>query len=154
MEFVQILSWLLFSAIKFFLAPTAVFLSGYSYSETIAITITGGFMGVFAFFYGGGAIFQWIAMRFSSNKPVNKKIFSKKNRAIIRVKRSYGLFGLAFLTPCLFSIPIGTIIAAKYYRHDKRAIPAFLTSVVLWSVALTTMTSSFGPITWSDILPF
>jgi hypothetical protein len=154
MEVIQVLSWLLFSAIKFFLAPTAVFLSGYSYFETIAITITGGFIGVLAFFYGGGAFFQWISFRFSSDKPTTKKVFSKKNRVIIQVKRSYGLFGLAFLTPFLLSIPIGTIIAAKYYRDDKRAIPVFFASIIFWSVVLTTMTSSFGPITWSDILPF
>ena len=154
MEFVQVVSWLIFSAIKFFLAPTAVYISGYSVLETMAITITGGFIGVLVFFYAGGAFFQWITYRFSSGKESQKKVFSKKNRAIIKVKRTYGLLGLAFLTPCLLSIPIGTIIAAKYYRNDNRAIPAFFAGVIFWSVTLTLMTSSFGPITWSDILPF
>lgn len=154
MEFVQVISWLIFSAIKFFLAPTAVYLSGYNILQTIAITVTGGFIGVLVFFYLGGAFFQWISSKFSSGKESPKKVFSKKNRVIIKVKRSYGLYGLAFLTPCLLSIPIGTIIGAKYYRNDKRAIPAFFAGVAFWSVSLTLMTSSFGPITWSDVLPF
>ncbi|MEZ5067446.1 MAG: hypothetical protein R2847_02715 [Bacteroidia bacterium] len=40
------------------------------------------------------------------NKP---KIFTKRNRRIITLWRKYGLFGIAFITPVILSIPIGTI---------------------------------------------
>jgi hypothetical protein len=154
MKIVQVIGWILFSSVKFFLAPSAVYISGYSYAETIIITIIGGALGVYGFYYGGSAFFAWFSNRFSSSSSKPKKVFNKKNRIIIRVKNTYGLFGLAVLTPCLLSIPIGSVLAAKYYRHDRCTIPAFLTAVVFWSFVLTTITSSFGPISWSEILSF
>jgi len=154
MKIVQVIGWIFFSSVKFFLAPSAVYLSGYSYLETISITVLGGMIGVFGFYYGGSAFFAWFSNRFSSSSSKPKKVFNKKNRIIIRVKNAYGLFGLAALTPCLLSIPIGSILAAKYYRNDRRTIPAFLAAVVFWSFASTMITSLFGPITWSEMLSF
>jgi hypothetical protein len=37
----------------------------------------------------------------------------------------------------LISIPIGSIIAAKYFRHDRRTLPVLLSSVLIWSVVLS-----------------
>src|SRR5262245_37085103 len=42
-----------------------------------------------------------------SNQP-KKRIFTTRNRRIIKIWQSYGLVGLAALTPIIFSIPIGT----------------------------------------------
>jgi hypothetical protein len=154
MKIVQVIGWIFFSSIKFFLAPSAVYLSGYSFLETVIITIIGGMIGVFGFYYGGSAFFAWLSNRFYSSESKPKRVFNKKNRIIIRMKNAYGLYGLAVVTPCLLSIPIGSILAAKYYRHDRRTIPAFLAAVVFWSFALTTITSLFGPISCGEIMPF
>jgi hypothetical protein len=53
------------------------------------------------------------------------------------LKHGWGLRGLAALTPILLSIPLGTILAAKYFRHDRRTVPLLLSSVLIWSVVLS-----------------
>jgi len=48
-EALQVIGFILFSSVKFFFAPSTVYLVGYSYFETVAITVTGGILGVFVF---------------------------------------------------------------------------------------------------------
>ena len=144
LEVLRIIGLILFSSVKFLFAPSTVYLSGYSYWETIAITIVGGLIGVLTFFYTGSAVFSFINERFSSGKK--KKAFTKRNRLLIRVKASWGLVGLALISPSLISIPFGSLLAARDFRNDKRTLPIFFGAVVLWSVVLTSLTSLIGPI--------
>jgi ABC-type antimicrobial peptide transport system permease subunit len=143
-EALQVIGFILFSSVKFFFAPSTVYLVGYSYFETVAITVTGGILGVFVFFYTGSAIFKFIGDRFASSKP--RRAFSRKNRLIIRVKKSWGLVGLALLSPTLISIPLGCLLAARYFRNDRRTIPFLAGSIVFWSFVLTSITALVGPL--------
>lgn len=142
-EVLQVVGLALFSSVKFLFAPSTVYLSGYSYLETILITICGGVLGVFVFFKSGTFIFskldRWIGRR------KKKKSFTKRNRTIVKLKNKYGLYGLALLSPCVISIPLGCILAAKYFAHDRRTIPFFITAVVFWSFVLTTFTAFIRP---------
>lgn len=140
----QVIGLILFSSVKFLFAPSTVYVLGYSIVETLSITISGGVIGVFSFFYTGSALFEWWNRRFPPRTP--KKTFRKRNRALIRIKNSYGLYGLALVSPCLISIPIGCLIAAKYFRNDRRTIPVFIGAVVFWSIVLTSITALIGPV--------
>ncbi len=71
-----------------------------------------------------------------SKKKVKKK-FSKKNKFIVKTKRSFGLFGLALITPAILGIPLGSVVASIYYTGNKKAIPVFLSSILLWSLILS-----------------
>jgi hypothetical protein len=48
-----------------------------------------------------------------------KKKFTRGNKMTIKLKRSFGKIGLCFLAPSLLSIPLGTIIVAKFYGKEK-----------------------------------
>lgn len=144
-ELLKILGLVAFSSVKFLFAPSTVYLSGYTFVETLIITTVGGVIGVFVFYYGGAYLFKLWNDRFGGkSKPGSS--FNKKNRFIIRIKNSYGIYGLALFSPCLISIPIGSLLAARYYRNDKRTLPAFLIAVVFWSITLTSITASIGPL--------
>lgn len=143
-EILRIIGLILFSSVKFLFAPATVYLSGYTFWQTLLITIVGGFIGVLTFFFAGRAMFSWINERFSAKKP--RKNFSKKNRLLIKVKSSWGLIGLAIISPSLISIPLGSLLAARYFRHDRRTIPVFFGAVVLWSLVLTSLTALIGPL--------
>jgi hypothetical protein len=73
----------------------------------------------------------------SAPKP---KIFTKRNRRIITIWKKYGLFGIAFLTPVIISIPIGTIIATRLVNNKKKVFIYMFVSISFWSVL---MVSSF-----------
>lgn len=144
-EIIRIVGLVLFSSVKFLFAPSTVYLSGYTYFQTIAITITGGIIGVVVFFFSGSAMFAFINDRFSSGQK-QKKTFSKKNRFLIKVKSSWGLIGLAIISPSVISIPLGSLLAARYFRNDKRTLPVFIAAIIFWSFTLTSITALVGPL--------
>jgi hypothetical protein len=123
-----------FSALKFFLAPPAAIIAGLSFFESILYTSIGGIGGFLIFFHFGKLIRRFFIRSFKT-KPKPK--FSKRNRKIIRIKNSYGFWGLAFLTPCLLGIPLGAILAAGFYGKQKWTSLVFCLLIVFWSVILS-----------------
>lgn len=94
------------------------------------IAMLGGISGVFTFTYLGSYISDYFS-KFSFFKIKNSKL-----RRFIKIKNSYGLIGLAVLSPVLFSIPIGCILSS-YFEHNKNKILKYqVASVVLWSLVL------------------
>ena len=55
-----------------------------------------------------------------------KKKFTFFNKAIIWIKRNIGIYGIAFFAPLLLSIPIGSIICAKFYGNKKKTFPLMM----------------------------
>jgi len=135
------------SGLKFIWGVLATVQADYSFISTILITSIGGIAGFFLFFYIGelkwaryyfGKIMDWIFKIMGIERvQKEKKKFSRMNRFIVKVKGKYGLIGLAFLTPCVFSIPLGSLIAARYYDKNKATIPYMILSIVFWSFVLT-----------------
>ena len=66
----------------------------------------------------------------------DKKIFTPRNRRIVNLWRNFGLFGIAFLTPVLISIPIGTIFASRLIHNKKKIFLYMFISITFWSVAM------------------
>jgi len=138
-EILEILSLLLVSATKFFLAPSIAIYLGYGFLKSVFITSAGGIIGFFIFFKFGIIIRKWFLKLFKKKK---KAFFTKKTRLIVKVRAKYGLWGLAILTPCLLSVPIGAFLASRYYSKDKRTIPFFIGFIILWSILLSSISLS------------
>ncbi len=134
-KIVEIVILLLLSSVKFALAVGyMLFNKGFGYFETVIILMVGGSIGVVAFyFFGEWIMLKWKTFRRSSKPP---KKFTKTNRLIVKVRKKYGLIGLALLTPVLLSIPVGCIIAARYYRFSYKVLFSLLGAVVFWSFVL------------------
>jgi hypothetical protein len=147
--------------------PFAYFDERYDFSffETVLYCVIGGMLGVWAFTFFSieiGIAISWIkkmmkkAVRrndvFSAPKATEedleitytyvskeqpKKIFSSRSRRFVKIWRKYGLIGLAFLTPVLISIPIGTVIANAFESNKKKIFLYMFLSIVFWSVFFT-----------------
>ncbi len=135
----EVLSILFTSMVKFAFSPLMSYQLGYGYMQTLGITAVGGCTGVLIFYGSSG----WMMERARKRRVLRelagaarKRSFTRTNRMIVRVKRR-GLGGLAVLTPVVISIPIGTIIAAKYFRDDRRTLPLLLGSVIMWAVIMS-----------------
>jgi H+/gluconate symporter-like permease len=135
-EFSKILVLLVVSGTKFLMGPGTILASGYSASEAIIINIIGGILGSLFFFYFGAWFFNLIERRFRKKRKRQTKKFTWKNRLIIRFKNRFGVVGMALLIP-IISIPVSALISAKYFRNDRKSIPAYIMSVVFWSFVLT-----------------
>src|SRR5205823_3294461 len=66
-----------------------------------------------------------------------KRKFTPRNRRIVRIWQTYGLVGLAALTPIIFSIPIGTFIMTRFESNNNKIILYMFFSIVCWSLLLT-----------------
>ncbi|HKK40006.1 MAG TPA: hypothetical protein VJ949_11355 [Cryomorphaceae bacterium] len=138
-EVLRAISIFLLSATKLLWAPGTAAAAGLSFWETVFISSTGGMTGIIFFYYFGHMIFvaidNWRAKK--RKRVVVKKVFSRKNRMVVNVKSKFGIIGLTFLTPCIISIPIGCVIAAKFYFHNRLTLPLLLTFTVMWSFILS-----------------
>ena len=70
---------------------------------------------------------------------VNKQKFTFTNRLIIRVKRTVGIVGISFWVPLLLSIPIGSMIVAKFYGNEKKTFPLIVLGVFVNSFVLSAL---------------
>lgn len=131
MKFVQVLTAIGLSAVKHTLGGVPLAAGfGFSYLETAGYTALGGMIGV-GIFVLFAHLFQRILDRAFPNKK--KRKFSRKTRFIVRVKRSFGLGGIAFITPSLLSIPVGTVISCGIYPNKTRVFLFQSLSIVFWS---------------------
>ena len=67
-----------------------------------------------------------------------KKIFSRQTRRVVKIWKKYGLFGIAALTPVIFSIPIGTFFMSRYEKNRNKIFLYMFVSITIWSLLLTT----------------
>lgn len=67
----------------------------------------------------------------------NKKNFTRVNRTIIKVKHKIGQYGLCFLAPLILSVPVGSIICAKFYGHQKNTFSLILFGLAINSCLLS-----------------
>ena len=144
----QVLTIIFMGAFKFLFTGLVSFGMGYSFVETMIYMAIGGCIGALVFYLLGKTVLEWFRQRYVRKREARrlkgiptKKIFTRTNRTIVRVKHKYGMLGLVMFTPPILSIPITSVLAAKYFKHDKRTLPALIGSILVWSVVLTTMWS-------------
>ena len=65
-----------------------------------------------------------------------KKKFTRTNKAIVWVKRNIGIYGVTFVAPMFLSIPLGSVICAKFYGHRKITFPLMVTFMTAYSVIM------------------
>jgi hypothetical protein len=138
----------LIASVKFLLAPFEAERYNMSFWESFLYTTGGGTMGIFVFYYAGQLISEWWKRNmakiksFVTRRPItdftgeNRRVMTRKNKIIVRVKNKFGLAGIAFVTPCIISIPIGTLVAVAIYRKRKPVILYLMVSLIFWSFAL------------------
>lgn len=132
---IQIILTILSSSVKFAMTfPLAVMQFNFNFAETVLWTNVGGILGIYFFTYLSDKIIEWWKRTFRKKR---KKIFTKKNRRIVKIKQSYGLIGIALITPLLLSIPVGTFLMVRYYPRNKFKIAALIASNIIWSVIYT-----------------
>jgi hypothetical protein len=141
----EIILTILFSSFKFAATfPLVVLQFKFSFLETILWTNVGGIAGVYFFAFLSEKLLVWWkrffrrSIRKKPNDPLQvKKIFTKRNRTIVRIKQRYGLIGIAFTTPLLLSIPVGVFLVVRYYHSSKTKFLYLIGSNLVWSVIYT-----------------
>ena len=156
-ELLKVLEILLIAALKFLFAPFEAYRQDFTYLQSLVITTSSGLIGMLLFTYVGDIIaFRWriftrrltppLHLTAIGNEERKRKIFTRRNKIIVRMKIKHGLGGIAFLTPCIISIPIGTFVANSFFRKKRKTFLYLLTSLLFWSLVLNSFAFYVIPI--------
>jgi uncharacterized membrane protein len=140
----EIISVFLLSTVKFiFFGAVPLALGfGFSFFEAVTVTSLGGFTGVVFFVFLSEKLIENVKKLKAKKQQSNtnqapKKIFTRKNKFIVKVKHRFGLIGIAFLTPLLLSIPLGCYLAVRYFKDKHLILIYMFVSILFWSVSVS-----------------
>lgn len=118
--------------------PTVIAIYKSNYLLALLSSCVGAIFGTVVFTYLFAGILKWWESlkfgMFTSKHP--KKIFTKFNRRVIKIKHRFGLTGIAILTPIFLSIPIGAFLAERFYKDKKKVILYLSLSAIFWCIVL------------------
>lgn len=136
------------STIKFMIAPFGGPRLQLSFWETYISCCAGAIFSAAIFFFSANYFMDLAVKKYQkklqtslkSGKPIKrKKKFTRMNKSIVRIKHSIGIIGICFYAPLFLSIPGGSIVAAKFYGHDKRAFPLIVVGIGINGILLTSL---------------
>lgn len=154
MQAEQVKFWLevtevgLIASVKFLFSPFEAERYHFNFWESFTVTTGGGIIGILAFYFAGTQITGWwrnftdlaksifLRQPLAEIRKIPRRNFTRTRRLIVRVKTRFGLAGIAFITPCLISIPLGTAIAADLFRKRRPVLIYLFISLVFWSLLL------------------
>lgn len=121
------------STVKFFGGPITGVLLKLSWLETALFSAIGMMFSVVVLTYAGKAV-QTLIGKYRKTPP---KKFSKTNRLAIRIWKKFGIIGIAFLTPPLFTPLFGPLLAVAF-RVPRSSIFIWMTiSAIVWGLAIS-----------------
>ena len=66
-----------------------------------------------------------------------KKVFTKRNRQFVTFWNKYGMFGVAFLTPVIFTPIGGTVLMTAFGSPRVKILTYMVISASFWSVVMS-----------------
>jgi hypothetical protein len=137
-EFFKILSVFLTCSFAFKIGfPTAVMVFEYDFLKIFLVACGGAITGNVVFTYVSAAIIKAIHdFRVRRNLIHRKKIFTRFNRRVIRIKQKFGLAGIAFITPIFLSTPVGAFLAERFFKKKRKIIIYLSVATLFWAVTM------------------
>ena len=137
---------------KFLFAPFGGKIAGLTFIETYVSCCSGAILSAAIFYFLAN---YFIKKSIEKNAKIRqdfldqglpvpvKKRFTRMNKGVIRMKRSIGIIGIAFWAPFFLSIPLGSIITAKFYGHNKNTFLLIMAGIFLNGLITTGITYLF-----------
>lgn len=114
---------------KFIAGPLLGTAAGYSLMEVVLVTVAGMMTSVLLFTFLG----EWIKNNWTIIIKKKPKKFSKKTRNIIKVWKKFGVWGIAFLTPIIFTPIGGTVVLTSFGIGKRKILLTMFISALFWS---------------------
>jgi len=135
-NFLQIVTVFLLSTIKFGFGgvPLAVMVDKFPFFKAITITTAGGVASTILFAYlSEWLLDKWHRFR-KKYRPHHEHKHVPESGLTKRIREKWGLYGLAFFTPFILSIPIGTLLSVYFYPDKQKVISYMIVSIVCWDI--------------------
>ena len=132
------------SSVKYIFGVIGAITTGLGFWETLICTVGGGMAGVVVYLY----LWELLVTIYRKFFPAKPKLggikINNTKRWIVKIIIKYELYGIAFLTPLLLSVPIGTIMAAALEENKWRIKRYMFFSFLGWTLALYGLSALFG----------
>ncbi len=140
------LGFFLLSTVKFAVAAVPIALA-FPFEQAWLISVSGGMFGGFFFIYLWAKVLRiWhFFISKNTNATASKVHFNSKKRRVVKIKRSYGYWGIIILTPSILSIPLGAFILVNYYKKRRFVFWHLSLSIALWATLIISFLQIFGP---------
>ena len=140
------------SMIKFFGGPAVGTVVGMSTLEIIIFTVLGMMTTVFIMTFLGKKLRDLYIKKI---RKKNYRKFTKSNRRFVYIWRNYGILGVCFLTPVIFSPVVGSLLVTLFGSSPKKVFTFMFFSAIFWAFTLSRLlkllvASNFFPY---DLLP-
>jgi hypothetical protein len=125
----------LISMFKFIGGPAMGAAYGMTFIEKSLISVLGMMTSVIIISFFGVRLRKWIQKKYN----FKRKRFTKRNRRIVHIWRNYGVLGVSFFTPVLFSPVIGTLLVTTLGGKRRKVIGYMLVSAVFWALTISSL---------------
>lgn len=158
----KILHIVLLASVKYIVTLPYAMIIGVDYKYALIAVLSGGIGGFLFFYYiskpiNRGLMRLWPcicrAIPFSlrgryrnwciRRSRKKKRIFTRRNRFITRMKANYGFWGVIIATPVILTIPIGAFLANKYYSQRRHIVLYMILSIIGWAGVLSGLVHLF-----------
>ena len=130
---------------KFIFGPVVGYGVGLHIITTIVTTVLGMMTSVVAFTFFG----NWLRTKVLARWLRNRKKFNPGNRRAVKIRTTFGLTGIAILTPLLLTPIGGTLLAVSIGAPKERILLYMFVSgtvfAILFSVAIYTLGETVVP---------
>lgn len=145
------------SMIKFMFTPFAgpTPAAGLTFIETYTSCVAGAIFSAAIFYFSSGYFMKRTQLKRAAARqralemgvPLKpKRKFTRMNKLIVRIKRRFGIIGVSMYAPFFLSVPIGSIVAAKFYGKDKRTFPLIVFGMFFNGAITTGLAYAFGEV--------
>ena len=140
------------ATVKFSFAPFGGKIAGLTFIETYVSCCSGAILSAAIYYFSAN---YFIKKSIEKNAKIRqdsldqglpipvKRRFTRMNKGVIRMKRSVGIIGITFWAPFFLSIPLGSIITAKFYGHNKNTFLLIISGIFLNGLITTGITYLF-----------
>lgn len=132
MLILKIIVAFLICSLKYLVGIASLLMLNLGFFGSMIISVAGGMFGVVAFFYGN----FYIKKLFSKPKDYSKLKINRMRRFMANMRRKKAIWLIAFLTPVLLQVPVGTIIAASFEKRFIRVGFPMFVSFMVYSVVI------------------
>jgi hypothetical protein len=123
------------STIKFMFAPFGGPKAELSFLETYFSCVAGALLSASIFFFLSEyfmkrahekRVKQYLLSQANGTPLPKKKKFTRMNKFVVRMKLRFGIYGIAMFAPLFLSVPLGSIVTAKFYGKLNKTFPIII----------------------------
>lgn len=119
-----------------------------SFIETYLSCVTGAFLAALIFYFSSEFFLKRAHVSRQNKRkyalengiPIKyKRKFTRFNKLIVNLKRRFGIYGVSMFAPFIMSVPLGSMVTAKFYGKEKKTFPLIILGICLTGLFTTSL---------------